>query len=152
LSTEKNPVVILMAEDDPDDRLMISRALEDHRIVNNVHFVSDGEELLQYLRHEGKYADPNAHPLPNLILLDLNMPKVDGREALGIIKGDPELRSIPIVVLTTSNSEEDVARAYQAGANSFISKPLTFVGLAAVLRSLKHYWFEMVKLPEDPPS
>ncbi len=149
---DKKPVVILMAEDDPDDRLMISRALEDHRIVNSVHFVPDGEELLQYLRHEGKYGDPEAHPVPNLILLDLNMPKVDGREALEVIKSDPDLRSIPVVVLTTSRSEEDVARAYQAGANSFITKPVTFVGLAAVLRSLKHYWFEMVELPEESSS
>jgi two-component system response regulator len=142
-----------MAEDDPDDRLMISRALEDHRIVNQVHYVPDGEQLLRYLRHEGPYADADAHPMPTLILLDLNMPRVDGREALEAIKKDPGLRHIPVVVLTTSKAEEDVARAYQAGANSYITKPVTFVGLAAVLRSLKHYWFEMVELPEEiPPS
>lgn len=150
MSPEKKPILILMAEDDPDDRLMISKALEDHRVVSEVRFVRDGEDLLRYLRREGPYRDPAAHPLPALVLLDLNMPKVDGREALEAIKSDPALRRIPVVVLTTSKAEEDVARAYQAGANSYITKPATFVGLAAVLRSLKHYWFELGELPEDP--
>lgn len=152
MSPEKKPVFILMAEDDPDDCLMISKALEDYRIVNRVRFVSDGEELLKYLHHEGMFSDEAAYPLPDLILLDLNMPKVDGREALQVIKNDPALKRIPVVVLTTSKSEEDVARAYQAGANSYITKPVTFAGLTAVLRNLKHYWFEMVELPEDSPS
>jgi CheY-like chemotaxis protein len=150
MNLDRKPVFILMAEDDPDDCLMISKALEDHRIVNRVRFVSDGEELLKYLRHEGIYSDEKDNPLPTLILLDLNMPKVDGREALQIIKSDPKFRHIPIVVLTTSKSEEDVARAYQAGANSYITKPVTFVGLVSVLKSLKHYWLEMVELPEVP--
>jgi len=148
MSQTKKSVFILMAEDDPDDCLMIAKALEDHRIVNRVRFVSDGEELMKYLRHEGLYSNQESNPLPALILLDLNMPKLDGREALQTIKSDPLLRHIPVVVLTTSKADEDIARCYREGANSYITKPVTFEGLVEVLKSLKNYWFEMAELPE----
>ncbi len=141
-------VAILMADDDEDDRLMAKEALDEARLVNDFHFVEDGEELLDYLYHRGKYANPANSPRPGLILLDLNMPKKDGREALKEIKSDPELRQIPIVVLTTSKAEEDVLRTYDLGVNSYITKPVTFEGLVEVMKSLTQYWFEIVKLPE----
>jgi CheY-like chemotaxis protein len=109
--------------------------------------VNDGAELLEFLRHSGSYTDTNT-PRPDLILLDLNMPKVDGREALTALKNDPKLRSIPVVILTTSRAEEDVARSYDLGANSFISKPVTFAGLVEVMRELGRYWVVIVELPE----
>src|SRR5437667_813607 len=141
------PVQILMADDDPDDRLLTEKALKEYRLINGIRFVADGEELLDYLRHRGKYADPAAAPVPGLILLDLNMPRKDGREALKEIKSDPNLRHIPVVVLTTSKAEEDIYRTYDLGVNSFITKPVTFEGLAKVMRSLTNYWFEIVQLP-----
>ncbi len=141
-------VAILMADDDEDDRLMAKEALDEARLVNDFNFVEDGEELLDYLYHRGKYANPANSPRPGLILLDLNMPKKDGREALKEIKSDPELRQIPIVVLTTSKAEEDVLRTYDLGVNSYITKPVTFEGLVEVMKSLTQYWFEIVKLPE----
>lgn len=143
------PVVILMADDDADDRAFTKAALDESRIVNDLHFVEDGEMLMDYLHQRGAFAAPVAAPRPSLILLDLNMPKKDGREALAEIKSDAELRRIPIVVLTTSKAEEDVLRSYDLGANSFISKPVTFGGLVAVMRELGRYWFEIV---EQPPS
>jgi two-component system response regulator len=141
------PIVILMAEDDPDDRLLTQRALWEYRLRNGVRFVENGKELLDYLRHQGKYADPSIAPRPDLVLLDLNMPHMDGREALREIKADPQLRSIPVVVLTTSQAEEDVLRSYDLGANSYITKPVTFEGLARVIRALDMYWFQIVRLP-----
>lgn len=143
------PITILMADDDPDDCLMAKEALEESRLANDVHFVADGEELLEYLRHSGKYAEPESSPVPGLILLDLNMPRKDGREALKEIKQDPDLRRIPIVVLTTSKAEEDICRTYELGVNSFIVKPVSFEGLIDVMKTLCKYWFEIVKLPPD---
>jgi CheY-like chemotaxis protein len=145
-------VQILMADDDPDDRLMAEKALRAYRLKNGLSFVEDGEELLDYLRHRGKYADPARFPTPGLILLDLNMPKKDGREALAEIKSDPKLRRIPVVILTTSQAEEDILRSYDLGVNSYITKPVTFQGLAEAMRLLSMYWFEMVKLPNGPPG
>jgi CheY-like chemotaxis protein len=136
-----------MADDDPDDRLMAYRALKEYRLKNGLRFVEDGEELMDYLRHQGRYADPASAPEPGLILLDLNMPRKDGREALAEIKGDPALRHIPVVVLTTSKADEDVLRSYDLGVNSYITKPVSFQGLAEALRVLSQYWFEIVKLP-----
>ncbi len=138
---------ILMADDDEDDRLMARDALHEGRLPNELRFVNDGEELLQYLRREGRYADPADSPRPGLVLLDLNMPKVDGREALAAIKSDPGLRSIPVVVLTTSKAEEDVLQTYDLGVNSFITKPVMFESLVNVMRTLGKYWFEIVELP-----
>ncbi|MEC4982824.1 MAG: response regulator [Oscillatoria sp. PMC 1068.18] len=146
-NTIKKPVVILMAEDDEDDRLLAQDALEENRLANDLYFVEDGEDLLDYLYRRGKYTNPQTSPRPGLILLDLNMPRKDGREALAEIKSDFHLRSIPIVVLTTSKAEEDIIRSYNLGVNSFIVKPVTFEGLVAVMKRLGEYWFEIVELP-----
>jgi CheY-like chemotaxis protein len=143
-------IQILMADDDPDDRLMARKALQEYRLKNGIQFVEDGEELMDYLHRRGKYADPATSPEPGLILLDLNMPKKDGREALAEIKADPVLRKIPVVILTTSKAEEDVLRSYDLGVNSYITKPVTFQGLAEVMKILSIYWFELVKLPNGP--
>lgn len=143
----KETIIILMAEDDPDDRMLTKDALQEARLANDMYFVEDGEELMDYLYHRGKYADPKSSPLPGLILLDLNMPRKDGREALKEIKGDHELRQIPIVILTTSKAEEDILRSYDLGVNSFIIKPVTFEALVDVMKTLAKYWFEIVELP-----
>ena len=146
----KTLIVILMADDDEDDRMMAKEAMEEVRLDNPLRFVEDGEELVDYLYQRGKYTAQNA-PRPGLILLDLNMPKKDGREALKEIKADADLRQIPIVVLTTSKAEEDICRTYDLGVNSFITKPVTFAGLVEVMRTLKSYWFSIVELPRDKP-
>lgn len=122
-------------------------ALAESRLTNQIYCVTDGEDLMDYLYRRGKYAPPGEAPRPGLILLDLNMPKKDGREALRELKSDPDLRHIPIVVLTTSKAEEDIYRSYESGASSFISKPVTFNGLVEVMKGLGRYWFEMVDLP-----
>src|SRR3954447_18071960 len=145
-------VTIRMAEDDDDDRLMARDALAEGRVTSDLRFVADGAELLDYLRHEGAYADPASAPRPALVLLDLNMPKVDGREALAAIKGDSALRSIPVVILTTSKAEEDVLRAYDLGVNSFITKPVTFAGLVETMTTFAAYWLDTVDLPVHPPG
>ena len=143
------PITILVADDDPDDRLMMEEALEESLLANDLHFVEDGEELMDYLYHRGEYENYDNSPRPKLLLLDLNMPKKDGREALKEIKADPKLRQIPIVVLTTSKAEEDIYRSYDLGVNSFVSKPVTFDSLVELMKSLGKYWFEIVALPED---
>jgi CheY-like chemotaxis protein len=147
MEPKKVAAPILMAEDDADDRLITQKALEQNRVANPLITVGDGEELLDYLHRRGKYAPPAAAPSPCIILLDLNMPKMDGREALKLIKLDLELRKIPVVILTTSKAEEDILRTYNTGANSYITKPVTFTGLVDVIRSLKSYWLEIVDLP-----
>ncbi|PLX89698.1 MAG: two-component system response regulator [Desulfuromonas sp.] len=149
MKTQKKPITILMADDDPDDRLMAEEALEESKLSNDLHFVVDGEELMDYLYRRGKFSEPATSPRPGLILLDLNMPKKDGREALKEIKADPELRSIPVVVLTTSQAEEDILRSYDLGVNSFITKPVNFEGLVDVMKVLGNYWFEIVALPDN---
>jgi len=141
-------VVILMADDDADDREMTRKALAKNRLANELYEVVDGEELLDFLRHRGRYAPPALSPTPGLILLDLNMPKKDGREALAEIKADPALRRIPVVVMTTSKAEEDIVRMYDLGTNSFISKPITLAALVDVMIVLGQYWFQIVTLPE----
>ena len=149
----KNSLLILMAEDDPDDRAFAKEALRTSRLANELRFVEDGEQLMDYLHCRGAFAAPASAPRPGLILLDLNMPKKSGAEALAEIKSDPSLRQIPVVVLTTSKAEEDIFRSYDRGANSFISKPVTFSGLVKVMEELGHYWFEMVALSptKGPP-
>lgn len=141
-------ITILMADDDEEDRMLTRKAFELNHLGNDLRFVEDGEELLDYLHHRGKYEAPDSSPRPGLILLDLNMPKKDGREALEVIKKDPALRRIPVVVMTTSEADQDVARSYDLGANSYITKPVTFDSLAKVIKALDRYWFEIVVLPE----
>ena len=143
------PIVILLADDDEEDRMLAADALAESRVVNDFRFVQDGDELLDYLYHRGQYAHSATSPTPGLILLDLNMPRKDGREALREIKADPDLRRIPIIVLTTSKAEEDIYRTYDLGANSFITKPVSFEGLVAVMRDIGRYWIEIVELPPD---
>lgn len=143
------PITILMADDDPEDRMLAEEALEEARLANELHFVEDGEELMDYLNRRGKYTALSDSSLPGLILLDLNMPRKDGREALREIKADSELRRIPIVVLTTSRAEEDIYRTYELGVSSFITKPVTFEGLVDLMKILSKYWFEIVQLPPD---
>jgi CheY-like chemotaxis protein len=135
-----------MAEDDPDDRMMVQDAFEESRLANDLHFVEDGEELMDYLHQTGAYSSANA-PRPGVILLDLNMPRKDGRQALQEIKADPSLRRIPVVVLTTSKEEEDIIKSYEMSVAGFIVKPVTFEGLVTVLKTLEKYWLEIVELP-----
>jgi len=145
-------IIILMADDDADDRMLVKDAFAESRLNNDLHFVEDGEELLDYLFRRGKYERLKGAPYPGLILLDLNMPKKDGREALAEIKAHPDLRRIPIVILTTSRAEEDILRTYDLGANSFITKPVTFENLVHVVQVLGNYWVEIVELPGSGAS
>ena len=142
------PIVILMADDDADDRMLTKDALQESRVLNELRFVEDGEELMEYLTRRGKYVNADDSPRPGLILLDLNMPKKDGREALKEIKSDPNLRRIPVVIMTTSKAEEDIFRSYDFGASSFITKPVTFDRLVELMRTLGEYWVEFVELPD----
>jgi CheY-like chemotaxis protein len=136
-----------MADDDEEDCELTCDALRDAHVTNDIRFVSDGQELMDYLHRAGRYADGADAPRPGIILLDLNMPKKDGREALAEIKADESLRGIPVVVLTTSADEEDVVRSYDLGVSSFITKPVTFGALVEVMRTWTRYWFEIVELP-----
>jgi CheY-like chemotaxis protein len=147
MKTEGKMITILLADDDPDDRKLTQDAFVENRLVNVLHCVEDGEELMEYLRRQGRYVAQKDAPLPGLILLDLNMPRKDGREALKEIKADPELRRIPIVVLTTSKAEEDILRTYDLGVNSYVTKPVTFKSLVELVKVLGRYWFEVVELP-----
>jgi CheY-like chemotaxis protein len=149
MRTTKNSITILIADDDEEDRMLIQDALEESRLANDLRFVCDGEELSDYLYRRGKYADPRTSPRPGLILLDLNMPKKNGREALQEIKADPSLRTIPIVVLTTSKTEIDICQSYNLGANSYIAKPVTFEGLVEAIKTLGKYWLTVVELPPE---
>jgi CheY-like chemotaxis protein len=139
--------LILMAEDDSDDRLLVKDAMAECRWEGDLGFVENGEELLDYLRRRGKYSRSASAPRPGLILLDLNMPRKDGREALREIKADAELRRIPVVIFTTSKADTDIGRLDDLGANSFISKPIQFDALVSVMRILGQYWFGTVELP-----
>jgi CheY-like chemotaxis protein len=143
------PITILYADDDAEDRMLVKDAWAENRLANELHFVEDGEELMDYLRRRGQYTHLSGQPLPGMVLLDLNMPRKDGREALQEIKADPRLRSIPVVVLTTSKAEEDILRAYDLGVNSFILKPVTFQSLVDLTLTLSKYWFEVVELPSE---
>lgn len=147
MTQNSKPITILMADDDDEDRMLTKEAWEECRLANDLRFVEDGEELMEYLERRGKYTDPKHSPRPGLILLDLNMPGKDGREALRDIKASAELRSIPVVVMTTSSAEEDILRSYNVGASSYITKPVTFDGLVQIVRQLGKYWFSIVELP-----
>ena len=144
-------ITILMADDDPDDRILTKDALEENRLANDLHFVEDGEELMDYLHQRGKYTAENA-PRPGLILLDLNMPRKDGREALAEIKAEPKFKQIPVIVLTTSKAEEDILKTYDLGVSSFITKPVTFEDLVYVTKAIGNYWFGIVELPVGKES
>jgi CheY-like chemotaxis protein len=143
------PIRILVAEDDADDRMMIKDAFEESRLGNPVDFVEDGVQLMNYLQREGDYASLSDHPYPGFILLDLNMPRKDGRTALREIKASPILQRIPIVILTTSKAEEDIVRTYNLGVNSFICKPVTFDSLVEIVKTVGRYWIEIVALPPE---
>jgi CheY-like chemotaxis protein len=153
LEIPTNRFTILLADDDEEDRELARDALQDARLANEMKFVVDGQDLLDYLRHQGRWSGPSVDaPRPGIILLDLNMPKKDGREALAEIKADDSLRRIPVVVLTTSKDEADVLSAYDLGVSSFITKPVTFGGLVEVMRTWTRYWFEIVELPNEGVS
>ncbi len=147
MEIQGNPVRVLAAEDDADDRLLIQEAFEELHLSNQLEFVEDGVQLMDYLYRRGAYEILAGEPLPGLLLLDLNMPRKDGREALKEIKADPDLRRIPVVALTTSKAEEDILRTYDLGVNSYITKPVSFDGLIATVRELTNYWLQIVMLP-----
>ena len=143
----RQPIHILIADDDEEDCAFARKALGVARVANKLHFVHDGEELMDYLRGQGRYAASGLAPRPGLILLDIKMPKQDGFSCLTAIKSDESLRQIPVVMLTTSSAEEDIFRGYDLGVNSFVSKPVTFDGLVQAMRGLGQYWFAIVELP-----
>ena len=147
MNYQQRKFTILIANDDEDTRFLLGEALEEVRVSIRSQFVENGEEVLEYLYHRGKYADNGNWYQPDLIILDLNMPRLDGREALTLIRSDSNLRQIPIVILTTSHRTGDIVLCYRLGANSFISKPVTFEGLVEVMKTLCQYWFEIVALP-----
>jgi len=141
----EKPVEILLAEDNPGDVMLTKKALEQGKLANNLHVVTDGVEALEYLRQEGEYAD---EPRPDLVLLDLNMPRKDGQDVLEELQDDPDLRRIPVVVLTSSESEEDIAKSYELNANAYLTKPVDFDGFIEIVNRMENFWFKVVKLPE----
>lgn len=142
------PINILMVEDSPTDVLIAKEALEQAKLHNSLHIVEDGVEALAYLRREGRYS---AAARPDVVMLDLNLPRKNGQEVLAEVKADPGLRSIPIVVLTTSRAEEDVVKAYGLHANCYVVKPLDFAAFVEVVHSIRHFWFSVVTLPPETP-
>lgn len=147
MNVKQHPISILVADDDPDDRLLIKDALDEVRLANVVDFVEDGEQLIDYLYARNGFEDREGKPLPGLVLLDLNMPRKDGREALQEIKADPKLRRMPVVILTTSKAEEDIFRTYDLGVNSFVVKPVSFEELMKTMSMVSEYWLQIVQLP-----
>lgn len=145
MNSKKLPLTILLAEDDPDDRLLVKEAFEENHLLNPLEMVENGEELMDYLYKRGRFAETAVRP--SLILLDLNMPRKSGIEALQEIKSDASLRTIPVIVLTTSKAEEDILRTYDLGVNSFVVKPVTFESLVELVKQLGKYWFQLVELP-----
>jgi len=146
MTSERKNFTILLVEDDPVDTELLIEALQDDRLVNEIKYVRDGTELMNYLRQEDGFGDKTQSPRPDLILLDLNLPKMDGREALKEVKSDPNFRRIPVIVMTTSRSEEDIYLSYNLGANSYIVKPFSFDSMVEIIRSVKKYWFDIVEL------
>jgi len=147
---DKKSITILMAEDDPDDQILLQKALEASHFLNEMHFVRDGEELLDYLYRRGLYSEPAKAPRPGLILLDLNLPKLNGQQVLANIKADANLRRIPVVVLTASQQQLDIHRSYELGASSYLTKPMQFESLVELMQTLRAYWFDIVELPPEP--
>ncbi|GAB4455747.1 MAG: response regulator [Armatimonadaceae bacterium] len=148
-TARRKAIPVLVADDDRDDRQLIRSALSRCEIMPDLHFVSDGQAALDFLRRSGAFAGlpDDVVPRPALVLLDLNMPRKDGRKVLEEIKHDPELCKIPVIIFTTSEDDADVVGAYAHGANSFITKPITFEGLVSVMREIQHFWFDTAKLP-----
>jgi len=146
MSAPGNPVEILLAEDNPGDVTLSKKALEQGKLANNLHVVTDGVEALDFLRQTGEYDDT---PRPDLILLDLNMPRKDGQDVLKELKADDDLCRIPVVVLTSSESEEDIARSYELNANAYLTKPVDFDGFIEIVNRLENFWFKIAKLPEE---
>ncbi len=149
MSNEHKLFTILMVDDDPDDRLLFKEACEEVRLRNPLQFLENGEQLVDYLKRRGNYASLEGEPYPGIILLDLNMPLKDGREALEEVKADPELRHIPVIVLTTSKSEDDILSSYGLGASSYIVKPISLDRLMRVVNSIGEYWVQIVEVPSD---
>ncbi|PKO10074.1 MAG: two-component system response regulator [Chloroflexi bacterium HGW-Chloroflexi-2] len=149
MKTTQNKKIILMVEDDPDDIYLIGEAIDECQMNAQIFIVEDGEQMLDYLHQRGDYSDPDLAPRPDLILLDLNMPRKDGREALVELKEDPDLRGIPVVVLTTSSAERDMKYSYEQGASGFVTKPVSFSGLREAVCKIGDYWIRTVQLPED---
>jgi chemotaxis family two-component system response regulator Rcp1 len=143
---QAEPVEILLAEDNPGDAKLTRKALEQGKVINNLHVVTDGVDAMAYLRQEDEYAD---RPRPDLVLLDLNMPRKDGREVLQDIKSDEDLRRIPVVVMTSSEAEEDIVQSYDLHANAYVTKPIDFDGFLDVVRSLEQFWLSVVKMPPE---
>jgi CheY-like chemotaxis protein len=152
MSDSSTALAILYAEDDPDDRLLAEMAHRDSGVANPLVFVGDGEEALEYLHQTGRHADRAGSPRPGIVLLDLNMPGIDGRETLRIIKADPLLRRIPVVILTTSAAADDIDSSYDAGANTYVVKPTAFASLVRVFESLGGFWFDVSSLAQEAPS
>lgn len=142
-------ITILMADDDADDRQLTQEAFDESKLANDLRFVENGEEVFEYLNRTGRFTDPKTSPWPSLLLLDLNMPRMDGREVLQRMKADSRYSTIRVIVLTTSKAEEDIVRSYQLAAASYITKPVTFESLVQVIQALGRYWFEIVELPEN---
>ncbi len=141
-------IQIVIAEDDDDDYLLTSEALVEANVLNPIDRVVNGVELIDYLRREGKHEYLRGKPLPSIILLDLNMPKMDGREALEIIRKEPLFKKIPVIILTTSRAQEDILKSYNAGCNSYIRKPINFEDLIKVMIQFKRFWIEIVEIPD----
>ena len=141
---EREPIEILLAEDNPGDVKLTQKALDQGDLLNNLHVVNDGIETMKFLRKEGEYAET---PMPDLLLLDLNMPKKDGRQVMQDMDADPQLRRIPVVVLTSSEAEEDIIRSYELSANAYLTKPVDFDGFVEIINRLENFWFEIVKMP-----
>lgn len=150
MKKELQPIVILIADDDAEDRMLAAEALEGSRLANDLRFVKDGQELLDYLRREGAYAAADSAPRPGLVLLDLNMPRKDGRAVLQELKADKDLQAIPVVVLTSSKADADVVKSYDLGVSSYIVKPVTFEALMDTLQNLEGYCFQIVAEPQQP--
>ncbi|MDW7675654.1 MAG: response regulator [Bacillota bacterium] len=149
MSPKGDPIVILLIEDDEDDYMLTKEALKESRLKNDMVWVRDGQEAMDYLLREGDYQDSSNWPMPELVLLDLNLPKKDGREVLAEIKTNPVIRHIPVVVLTTSKAEEDIIKSYDLGGNSFIQKPVSFDKFVETMKAIGRYWFEVVALPKE---
>lgn len=149
---EGRAAVVLLAEDDPAQRFLACRALKRAGIKCDFRTVNDGEQAMAYLQQEGQFSSPDAAPRPDLMLLDLNMPKLDGRQVLERMKSTPGLATIPVVVLTTSQLEADIAKSYESGCNSYLTKPVDVDKFLDLIRELGSYWLQLVELPTDSPK
>ncbi len=143
------PAVILLVEDDPGDQEITRRSLAKAKLKNDLFIVEDGEQALDYLFRRGAYTDPAVSPRPDLVLLDLNLPKIDGRQVLEEIRKTPELKRLVVVIMTTSQQEADIVRSYELGVNSYVTKPMDFDQFSKVIQDIGHYWFQVVVLPQE---